>query len=62
MVLGANPEYPGAGAAGGIDAFFPIVRGVCTLDGAMKYENAYRNLSDAAEQAFRLIGAVRGGK
>ena len=43
----------------GIDAFFPIVRGICTLEEAMKLENACRNLSDAAEQAFRLIGAVR---
>lgn len=43
----------------GIDAFFPIVRGICTLEEAMKLENARRNLSDAAEQAFRLIGAVR---
>lgn len=46
----------------GIDAFFPIVRGVCTLEEAMNYENARRNLSQAAEQAFRLIGAVGGRK
>lgn len=45
----------------GIDAFFPIVRGICTLKEAMEYENAYNNLADAAEQAFRLIKAVREG-
>ena len=39
----------------GIDAFFPILRNVCTLDEAMKKENAYNNLSDTAEQVFRLL-------
>ena len=39
----------------GIDAFFPAVRGVCTLGEAMDRENAYKNLSDSVEQAFRLI-------
>ena len=39
----------------GIDAFFPIVRGICTLEDAMKYENAYNNLADTAEQAYRLF-------
>ena len=39
----------------GIDAFFPIVRGVTTLEEAMKPENAEKNLKAAAEQAFRLI-------
>ena len=38
----------------GIDAFFPILRGICTLEEAMHPENARRNLADAAEQAFRL--------
>lgn len=42
----------------GIDAFFPIVRGVTTLEEAMKKENAAANLSAAAEQAFRLVGAI----
>lgn len=41
----------------GIDAFFPILRGVVTLDEAMKAENAAANMSDTAEQAFRLIRA-----
>ena len=39
----------------GIDAFFPILRGVVTLDEAMKAENAAANMSDTVEQAFRLI-------
>lgn len=41
--------------AKGIDAFFPIVRGVTTLEEAMKPENAKRNMTDAAEQAMRLF-------
>ncbi len=41
----------------GIDAFFPILRGVVTLDEAMDTENAKRNLAATAEQAFRLIRA-----
>lgn len=44
----------------GIDAFFPVVRGVCTLDEAMDNQRAKLNMSLAAEQAFRLIKAVRG--
>ena len=43
----------------GIDAFFPAVRGACSLDEAMEQKNARANLADAAEQAFRLIAAVR---
>ena len=43
----------------GIDAFFPAVRGACSLDEAMEPKNARSNLADAAEQAFRLIAAVR---
>lgn len=39
----------------GIDAFFPIVRGVCSLSEAMNSENAERNMADTAEQVFRLI-------
>ncbi len=43
----------------GIDAFFPIVRGATSLEDAMDTDNAYRNLSDTAEQVFRLIKTVR---
>ena len=39
----------------GIDAFFPILRGVVTLEEAMKSENAKRNLADTAEQVIRLM-------
>lgn len=39
----------------GIDAFFPILRGICTLEEAMDTENARRNLKETAEQVFRLI-------
>ena len=47
----------------GIDAFFPIVRTPCTLEEAMKTENAYRNLKHTAEQIFRVlkIQALYGG-
>ena len=39
----------------GIDAFFPILRGVVTLEEAMKNENAKLNLADTAEQVIRLM-------
>ena len=39
----------------GIDAFFPIVRGVTTLEKAMEPETAARNMTLAVEQAFRLL-------
>lgn len=39
----------------GIDAFFPIVRKPCTLEEAMKIDNAYKNLKDTAVQVFKLI-------
>lgn len=39
----------------GIDAFFPILRRVGTLDDAMNPENAKSNLMDTTEQVFRLL-------
>ena len=39
----------------GIDAFFPILRTVTTLDEAMNSENAGKNMILTAEQVFRLI-------
>jgi len=39
----------------GIDAYFPILREICTLEDAMNMENAFGNLADTAEQVFRLI-------
>lgn len=43
----------------GIDAFFPILRQVCTLDEAMQPETAKKNLADTAEQVYRLQAAIR---
>ncbi len=45
--------------AHGIDAFFPIVRKPCTLEEAMDVQEAFENLKCTAEQAFRLMQAVR---
>ena len=39
----------------GIDAFFPIVRGVVTLEEALDPANAYKNLKATAYQVFRLL-------
>lgn len=39
----------------GIDAFFPIVRGVTTLKEAMDPETAAKNMALAVEQVFRLL-------
>ena len=39
----------------GIDAYFPILRRVCTLSEAMDKEIAAKNLADTAEQVSRLI-------
>lgn len=41
--------------AAGIDAFFPIVRGVTTLDEAIVPENAKENMELSVEQVFRAI-------
>lgn len=41
----------------GIDAFFPILQKVCTLDEAMQTKNAAANLQATATQVFRLIKA-----
>ena len=39
----------------GIDAFFPILRGVCTLAEAMDPVNARSNMDATVEQVFRLL-------
>ncbi len=41
--------------AKGIDAFFPIVRGITTLEEAMEPERAKKNMALASEQVFRLF-------
>ncbi len=46
----------------GIDAFFPILRGITTLEEAMRPECARENLADAAEQAFRLMKVLERGE
>ena len=42
----------------GIDAFFPILRQITTLDEAMDPDTAKQNLTKTAEQIIRLIAAV----
>ena len=39
----------------GIDAFFPILRSVVTLEEALDCRNAARNLTDTTEQVFRCL-------
>lgn len=39
----------------GIDAFFPIIRGITSLEDAMISENAKRNLFATVEQVFRIL-------
>ena len=41
--------------AAGIDAFFPILRSVVSLEEAMDVKNASENMTDTVEQAFRLF-------
>lgn len=57
VVAFAGSVTKGAAACNeaGIDAFFPIVRGITTLEEAMEPENAKENLAAVAEQVFRLI-------
>lgn len=54
-VAGAVTRDAKACNAQGIDAFFPILRRVMTLEEAMQPETAKQNLSDTVEQIFRLI-------
>ena len=39
----------------GIDAFFPIIRSVTSLEKAMNTENAKNNMEETVEQVFRLL-------
>ena len=41
--------------AEGIDAFFPILRNVVSLDEAMHTDNAMTNMADTVEQVFRAL-------
>lgn len=60
VIAFAGSVTPDAAACNGagIDAFFPVLRGICTLEEAMDPGNARHNLADAAEQAFRLWNAA----
>ena len=42
----------------GIDAFFPILRTVTTLNDAMDSENARKNMVSTVEQVFRMINRL----
>ncbi len=57
VIAFAGSVTEGAGACNkeGIDAFFPIVRGITTLDEAMSKETAMANMRAASEQVFRLF-------
>ena len=44
----------------GIDAFFPVLRTVCTLDEALDVRNAAANLRATSRQAFRLWATAHG--
>ncbi len=56
---GSVTEDAAACNAKGIDAFFPILRQVVTLQDAMDHETARHNMVCTAEQVFRLIHACR---
>lgn len=46
----------------GVDAFFPILRGVVTLKEAMNKEVAHQNMVDTVEQVFRVVEMMKEGK
>lgn len=43
----------------GIDAFFPVLRTVTSLEETLNPENAMRNMTDTVEQVFRTIKTFR---
>ena len=43
----------------GIDAFFSIIPGAMSLEDAMNYKNAEKNMQNTAEQVFRLISSCK---
>ena len=54
VLAGAIGKDAGKCNNNGIDAFFSIVPGVCSLDEAMNRDNAIRNIENTAEQVVRL--------
>ena len=63
VIAFAGCVTPDAGVvnAHGIDAFFPCLRAVVTLEEAMEGSAAAANVAATAEQAFRLLAACGGG-
>lgn len=61
VIAFAGSVTPGATACNqnGIDAFFPILRGICTLEDAMRPSVAAENLAATAEQVLRLWHTAR---
>lgn len=43
----------------GIDAFFPILKGIVTKEEAMEKGNAAANMADTAEQVFRFVKTLQ---
>ena len=54
VLAGAIGKDAGKCNNNGIDAFFSIVPGACSLDEAMNRDNAIRNIENTAEQVVRL--------
>ncbi len=59
-VAGGVTEDAAACHAAGIDAYFPIVRGVCTSEEAMNTAVAISNMTAAVEEIFRVIRMMKG--
>lgn len=61
IVLAGSVEHSGARATQQnpplIDAVFPILPGVLTLEEAMQEDVAYENMEYTAEQVFRVVGS-----
>ena len=55
---GAVTRDAAACNSAGIDAFFPILRSVVSLEEAMDLETAASNMADTVEQVFRVIRAA----
>ena len=58
-LAGAVVEGAEACNENGIDAYFPILRKVVTLDEAMEPETAKQNMIRTTEQIIRLVAAVK---
>ena len=58
-ISGAVSDDAGKCNQQGIDAFFPALRKVCSLDEVMEKETAKKNIADTAEQILRLIYVIK---